>query len=95
MYEAVRRSQITLEEKTEVLSFRRNSSGNITEIVTSSGVMKCDHVVNAAGAWSPAIFAKVGLSIPVSVEPVYVVNWLTSLAEKKVAMSRNFRGSER
>ena len=86
LYEAVRRSQITLEEKTEVLSFRRNSSGNITEIVTSSGVMKCDHVVNAAGAWSPAIFAKVGLSIPVSVEPVYVVNWLTSLAEKKVAM---------
>ncbi len=86
LYEAVRRSQITLEEKTEVLGFRRSSSGNITEIVTSSGVLKCDHVINAAGAWSPAIFAKVGLSIPVSVEPVYVVNWLTSLAEKKVSM---------
>ncbi|OUW05850.1 MAG: hypothetical protein CBD16_00650 [Betaproteobacteria bacterium TMED156] len=86
LYEGVRRSQITLEEKTEVTGFRRNSVGKITEVITSNGVFKCDHVVNAAGAWSPAIFAKLGISIPVSVEPVYVVNWLTSLAEKKVAM---------
>ena len=67
-------------------TFSLNTCPNITEIISSDGVLKCDRVINAAGAWSPAIFAKVGLSIPVSVEPVYVVNWLTSLAEKKVAM---------
>ncbi len=86
LYEAVRRSQITLKEKTEVIGFRKNSNNLINEVITDGSSLECEHVINASGAWSPAIFAKLGISIPVSVEPVYVVNWLTSLDEKKVGM---------
>ncbi|OUV02892.1 MAG: hypothetical protein CBC42_05140 [Betaproteobacteria bacterium TMED82] len=86
LYEAVKRSQISLMEKTEVLGFKKNSLDKISEVITSVGSFECENVINAAGAWSPTIFAKLGLAIPVSVEPVYVVNWLTSLAEKNVAM---------
>jgi glycine/D-amino acid oxidase-like deaminating enzyme len=42
-------------------------------------VIKAEHVINAAGAWSPKLFQGVGLNIPVGVEPVYVVNWLDNL----------------
>ena len=58
--------------------------GSGAVIVTNESSLECEHVINASGAWSPAIFAKLGISIPVSVEPVYVVNWLTSLDEEKV-----------
>ena len=86
LYEGVRRSNITLMEKTEVIGFRKNTNGLISNVITNKEVLSCDHVVNAAGAWAPSIFAKLSISVPVSVEPVYVVNWLTSLADKKVDM---------
>lgn len=86
LYEGITQSEVALFEKEEVLRFKKNSNENITEIVTTNYVIKADYVINAVGPWSANLFAKAGISIPVSVEPVYVVNWLSSLSAKKVSM---------
>ena len=84
LYEGLQFNRIELREKTEVASFVRKQDGSILGIQTKDGdQLNCQYVVNAAGPWSPAIFAPLGLSIPVSVEPVNVVNWLTSYREIK------------
>lgn len=54
--------------------------------MTSNGTVTCDFVVNAAGAWSPSVFASLGIAIPVSVEPVHVANWLTSKCDGVAGM---------
>ncbi len=86
LYAAIKKNGVTLREKTEVLGFERSPTGEIVKTVTSAGTFGCRHVINAAGPWSPAIFAGTGLSIPVSVEPVHVANWLTSLNEMQAGM---------
>lgn len=86
LYDAISQSEATLFEKEEVLGFKKNSNENITEIITTNHVIKADYVINAAGPWSANLFSKAGISIPVSVEPVYVVNWLSSLSSKKASM---------
>ncbi|WP_415879547.1 NAD(P)/FAD-dependent oxidoreductase [Methylomonas sp. TEB] len=45
---------------------------------TSQGKIFAEHVINAAGAWSAELFAGIGLSIPVALEPVYAANFLVS-----------------
>lgn len=86
LYEGLQRNQVMVREKTEVVGIERGTNGSISTVATSDGQrFQCQHLVNAAGAWSPAIFAPLGLSIPVSVEPVSVVNWLTSYREIKGA----------
>lgn len=86
LYSAIKKNGITLLEKTEVQGFERGESGEVSKVVTSAGTFKCTYVINASGPWSPAIFAGMGLSIPVSVEPVHVANWLTSLNEMEAGM---------
>ena len=86
LYKGLEQNRVTVREKTEVVGLDRGSGGGISAIATHDGErVACHHVVNAAGPWSPAIFAPLGLSIPVSVEPVNVVNWLTSYREIKGA----------
>ena len=48
LYEGVRRSNITLMEKTEVIGFRKNTNGLISNVITNKEVLSCDHVINAA-----------------------------------------------
>lgn len=86
LYQALRKSGVTLQEKTEVRGFERDDSGAITAVHTDQGTVRCKFVVNAAGPWSPAIFSRLGITIPVSVEPVNVANWLTSLDEVTYGM---------
>ncbi|NIM21678.1 MAG: FAD-dependent oxidoreductase, partial [Candidatus Latescibacteria bacterium] len=82
LYQGLESNQVEVREKTEVVGFERGEDGSINEIVTKDGErLQCHYLVNAAGPWSPAIFSQLGLSIPVSVEPVHVVNWLTSFRE--------------
>ncbi len=78
VYEALEKNEIVTFEKTAVTGFERNETGHLTAVITDRGKSSCDFVINAAGPWSPSIFAGIGLSIPVSVEPVNVVNWITS-----------------
>ena len=86
LYAALLENGVELVENTSVQGFETNDDGEIKAINTSRGKMTCDYVVNAAGAWSPMIFSGLGISVPVSVEPVYVVNWLTSEREIRGAM---------
>jgi sarcosine oxidase, subunit beta len=86
LYGAIHKNHIPLREKTEVVGFERGANGSITSVITTAGRIGCNHVINAAGPWSPSIFASLNISIPVSVEPVCVANWVTSLAEMPVGM---------
>lgn len=81
LYAAVKANDIDLREKTAVTGFGRAPDGTIREVLTESGAIACRHVVNACGPWSPSVFGSLGLQIPVSVEPVAVVNWMTSRRE--------------
>ena len=40
--------------------------------------LDANNFVNATGAWSSQLFSKIGLKIPVTIEPVSVVNWMES-----------------
>ena len=79
LYRGLDANEVDVRENTEVVGFERGDVGEIVAVLTRDGErLACDHVINAAGAWSPAIFSSLGLSIPVGVEPVYVANWLTT-----------------
>lgn len=86
LYQGIRRSHATLFENEEVMGFKKSKSNKITEIILKNRVIKAEFVINAAGAWSPKLFKNIGITIPVGVEPVFVVNWLNSLAAKKKVM---------
>jgi len=78
LYEALQKNEVASFEKTAVTGFERNGGGCFVAVITDRGRFSCDFVINAAGPWSPSIFGSLGLSIPVSVEPVNVANWITS-----------------
>lgn len=78
MQTAVRKHDIALKEHTRVLGIDVDGVGRIRGVRTNHGDIACDYVVNAAGAWSAGLFARIGLSIPVALEPVYAANWLVS-----------------
>ena len=78
LYEAIKINKIDIKEKTNVKGFVTGNDGKITKVLTDNGDISCENVVNAAGAWSPSIFDSLGINIPVSIETVNVVNWLTS-----------------
>ena len=42
----------------------RTSGGRVTHVETTRGTVACDHVVNAAGCWSPEVAAMAGVSLP-------------------------------
>ena len=86
IYEALDINAIEVREKTAVTGFECGEDGRITGVLTSQGRLGCEFVVNAAGAWSPAVFGSLGIAIPVSAEPVHVANWITSLREFEKAM---------
>jgi len=81
LYAALKVNDVELHEKTAVTGFARAPDGGIREVLTESGAITCSHVVNACGPWSPSVFGSLGLQIPVSVEPVAVINWMTSRHE--------------
>lgn len=81
LYAAVAINGLEVREKTAVVDFMRAPDGRVEQVLTDAGPIACQHVVNACGPWSPSVFASLGLQIPVSVEPVAVVNWMTSRRE--------------
>ena len=76
-YDAIDENGVDLCEKTEVDSII--CKGNqILGCTTSNGKFDAKNFVNATGAWSSQLFSKIGLKIPVTIEPVSVVNWMES-----------------
>lgn len=70
---AVALNKVDVREHTEVMGFEDSH-----RVKTSRGLLTCDYLVNAAGAWSPALMVSLGRLIPIALEPVYVANWLVS-----------------
>ena len=54
---------VEIQTFTDVLGFETKGK-RITGVVTSRGTIETSRVVNAAGAWSPEIAAKLGVSLP-------------------------------
>ena len=52
-------------EYTEYQSFKMDSAGNITSVVTSQGEIAADSVVLATGSWSEELGRQLGLSVPI------------------------------
>ncbi|MGZ0077432.1 NAD(P)/FAD-dependent oxidoreductase [Methylomonas sp. YC3] len=77
MQTAAKKNRIDVLEHCEVIDFEGTGQG-ISAINTSQGKIFAEHVINAAGAWSAELFAGIGLSIPVALEPVYAANFLVS-----------------
>ena len=77
LYNAIDTNGVDLYEKTEVDSiiFKGNE---ILGCTTNNGKFDAKNFVNATGAWSSQLFSKIGLKIPVTIEPVSVVNWMES-----------------
>ncbi|ADE16561.1 FAD dependent oxidoreductase [Nitrosococcus halophilus Nc 4] len=67
---------IEVMEHTQVTGFDVDSNGRISAVHSNHGSITCDYVINAAGAWSPKLFAPLNIPIPISLEPVYVANFL-------------------
>jgi len=77
LYNAIDENGVDLYEKTEVEAIV--TSGNeIKTCITNNGKFDAKNFVNATGAWSSQLFSKIGLKIPVTIEPVSVVNWMES-----------------
>ena len=77
LYDAIDHNGVVLMEKTEVDTIL--TKGNeILGITTNNGKINAKNFVNATGAWSSQLFSKIGLKIPVTIEPVSVVNWMES-----------------
>ena len=77
LYDSIDENRVELFEKTEVEAII--TSGNkIVSCMTNNGKFDAKNFVNATGAWSSQLFSKIGLKIPVTIEPVSVVNWMES-----------------
>tara|TARA_B100001027_G_scaffold55222_1_gene37078 strand:+ start:6988 stop:8262 length:1275 start_codon:yes stop_codon:yes gene_type:complete len=77
LYNAIDINGVDLMEKTEVDSIL--TKGNeILGCTTNNGKISAKNFVNATGAWSSQLFSKIGLKVPITIEPVSVVNWMES-----------------
>ena len=77
IYDALDDSGVDVMEKTEV-DIILSETSTITSCSTNNGIIKGKNFVNAVCAWSSHLFSKIGLKIPVTIEPVSVVNWMES-----------------
>ena len=77
LYDAIDENGVVLMEKTEVDTILTRGK-DIIGITTNNGKLDAKNFVNATGAWSSQLFSKIGLKIPVTIEPVSVVNWMES-----------------
>ena len=77
LYDALDHNGVELMEKTEVDTILTKGS-EIVGLTTNNGKITAKNFINATGAWSSQLFSKIGIKIPVTIEPVSVVNWMES-----------------
>ena len=77
LYDSIDENGVELFEKTEVDAIITDGN-KIVSCTTNNGKFDAKNFVNATGAWSAQLFSKIGLKIPVTIEPVSVVNWMES-----------------
>lgn len=49
---------------TRVTGIKLTPKGEVSEVVTTRGSIKCEHVINATGLWGPRLAAMAGLHLP-------------------------------
>jgi len=49
---------------TRVTGLKLSPKGEVREVITERGAIKCEHVVNATGLWGPRVAAMAGLHLP-------------------------------
>lgn len=81
LQDAIRINGIVLKERTETLGFDTDGRGRIKQVKTDRGDLTAEFVVNAAGGWSPKLFAALDISIPVALVPAYIAHWMLSCCE--------------
>lgn len=64
MARMVREMGCEVHTNTRVTGIRLSPSGEVREVITDRGSIKCEHVVNATGLWGPRVAAMVGLHLP-------------------------------
>lgn len=79
MQTAARQNHIDILEHCHVFDFEMDTQQGISALYTSQGKIYAEHIVNAVGGWSSELFAGIGLTIPVALEPVYAANFLVSV----------------
>ena len=77
LYDAIDENGVELLEKTGVETIVTKGNEIVT-CITNNGNFNAKNFVNATGAWSSQLFSKIGLKIPITIEPVSVVNWMES-----------------
>ncbi len=77
LYDALDHNGVDVMEKTEVDTILIKGN-EIVGLTTNNGKISAKNFINATGAWSSHLFSKIGLKIPVTIEPVSVVNWMES-----------------
>ena len=55
---------VTVYTNTRVTGIKLSAKGEVREVVTDKGSIRCEIVVNAAGMWAPRIAAMAGLHFP-------------------------------
>jgi len=86
LYRAVAVNGVVLREKTAATGFERGADGRVSAVLIEGARLRCRYLINACGPWSASVFAPLGLQIPVSVEQVAVVNWMSSRADTAAPM---------
>jgi sarcosine oxidase subunit beta len=64
--DGARRLGAQLELGTEVVGLRRNSTGSIASVITSTGEIATGLLVDAAGAWAAGVAQLAGIELPVA-----------------------------
>lgn len=55
---------VTVYTNTRVTGIKLSAKGEVREVMTDKGSIRCETVVNAAGMWAPRVAAMAGLHIP-------------------------------
>src|SRR3990172_5838447 len=55
---------VTIYTNTRVTGIKVTAQGNIEQVITDKGEIRCEIVINAAGLWAPRIAAMAGIHIP-------------------------------
>lgn len=64
MARLVREMGVAIYTDTRVTGIRLSPTGEVTEVVTNRGTIKCEIIVNASGLWGPRVAAMVGVPLP-------------------------------
>ena len=64
MARVVRDMGVTIYTSTRATGITLSPKGEVVEVLTDKGPIRCEHIINAAGLWGPRVAAFAGLHLP-------------------------------